>query len=37
MQSFSVGTDYRSTIRSNGWFKSLERFLSHNMILDCFL
>ena len=37
MQSLSVGTDYRSTIGSNGWFKSLERFLSCKMILDCFL
>ena len=34
MQSLSVGTDYRSTIGSNSWFKNLERFLGCKMILD---
>ena len=37
MQSSSVGTDYRSTIGSNGWSKSLERFLGHKMIFRLFL
>ena len=32
MQSLSVGIDYRSTIGSNGRFKSLGRFLSCKMI-----
>ena len=37
MQSLSVGTDYRSTIRSNGRFENLERFLSRKMIFRLFL
>ena len=37
MQSSSVGINYRSTIGSNGRFKSLERFLSHKMIFRLFL
>ena len=34
MQSSSVGIDYRSTIGSNGWSKSLERFLGCKMIFS---
>ena len=37
MQGLSVGTDYRSTIGSNGRFKNLERFLSRKMIFRLFL
>ena len=37
MQSLSVGTDYRSIIRSNDWFENLERFLSRKMIFRLFL
>ena len=34
---FECRTDYRSTIKSNGRFKSLERFLSHKIIFRLFL
>ena len=34
MQSSSVEINYRSTIGSNGLFKSLERFLSCKIILE---
>ena len=37
MQSSSVGTDYRSTIGSNGWFKSLDRLLGHKIVFRPFL
>ena len=37
MQSLSVGTDYRSTIGSNGQSKSLERFLGHEIVFRPFL
>ena len=32
MQSWSVGTDYRSSIGSNGWCKNLEIFLGFKII-----
>ena len=37
MQSLSVGIDYRSTIGSNGWSKSLERFLGRKIVFRPFL
>ena len=37
MQSPNAGIDYRSTIGSNGWFKSLERFLGRKIVFRPFL